>query len=440
MTRPLRVGIAGLGTVGASVIRILDRQSEVIAQRGGRPVQIVAVSARDRSKDRGVDLSRFAWFDNPVDLARSDEVDCVVELVGGADGAALETVEAALSLGKHVVTANKALLAKHGLALAELVDQNGVSLAFEASVAGGIPIIKTLREALPGNAVSRLYGILNGTCNYILSRMELEGLTFAECLKDAQRLGYAEADPTFDVEGFDTAHKLAILTSIAFGTRIDADAIYVEGISSITPLDLAMAKELGFRIKLLGVAERTKTGIEQRVHPTMVPRSSAIAQVMGVTNAVTIDADAVKELTLIGPGAGGDATASAVVADIADVASGKAQPPFGRPVGELEQAARAPMQRHEGGYYIRLTVHDRPGVAAGVAARMAEADISLESILQKRSETAASKDPHGRSGAPVPLVLITYAATEAAIRSALAKITGDGLIAEPPQVIRIERD
>nr|WP_210340243.1 homoserine dehydrogenase [Microvirga splendida] len=440
VTRPLRVGIAGLGTVGASVIRILDRQNEAIAQRGGKPVQVVAVSARDRSKDRGFDLARFTWFDNPVELAGAADVDCVVELVGGADGAALETVRTALSGGKHVVTANKALLAKHGLELAKLAEDKGVSLAFEASVAGGIPIIKTLREALPANRISRLYGILNGTCNYILSRMELEGLTFQECLKDAQRLGYAEADPTFDVEGFDTAHKLAILTSLAFGTQIDAEAIYVEGISSIAPLDLAMAKELGFRIKLLGVAERTKTGIEQRVHPTMVPRTSSIAQVMGVTNAVTIDADAVRELTLIGPGAGGDATASAVVADIADVATGKVQPLFGAPIDRLEKAARAPMQRHEGGYYIRLTVHDRPGVAAGVATRMAEAEISLESILQKRSETAASKDPHGRSGTPVPLVLITYAATEASIRSALENIMGDGLIAEPPQVIRIERE
>jgi homoserine dehydrogenase len=440
VTRPFRVGIAGLGTVGTSVIRILDRQSEVVVRRGGRPMAIVAVSARDRGKDRGLDLARYAWYDDPVDLARSEEVDCVVELVGGADGTAREVVETALSLGRHVVTANKALLAKHGSALARMAEAKGVSLAFEASVAGGIPIVKTLREALPGNKVSRLYGILNGTCNYILSRMELEGLTFAECLKDAQRLGYAEADPTFDVEGFDTAHKLAILTSLAFGTQIDAESIYVEGISSITPLDLAMAQELGFRIKLLGVAERTATGIEQRVHPTMVPKTSSIAQVMGVTNAVTVDADAVKELTLIGPGAGGDATASAVVADIADVALGKTGTPFGRPVAALESAPRAPMQRHEGGYYVRLTVHDRPGVAAGVATRMAQADISLESILQKRSETAATKDPHGRSGAPVPLVLITYAATEASVRSALDKISKDGLIAEPPQVIRIERE
>ncbi|WP_210490827.1 homoserine dehydrogenase [Microvirga antarctica] len=440
MTRPLRVGIAGLGTVGASVIKILARRNAVLTQRYGRPVEVTAVSARDRTKNRGFDVADYQWFDDPIALATSPDVDCVVELVGGSEGAGREIVEAALRAGKHVVTANKALLAQHGLELARLAEANGVALAFEASVAGGIPVIKTLREALPGNAISRLYGILNGTCNYILSRMEIEGLTFQECLKDAQRLGYAEADPTFDVEGFDTAHKLAILTSLAFETEVDLEAIYVEGISSITPLDLTMASELGFRIKLLGVAERNAMGIEQRVHPTMVPKSSAIAQVMGVTNAVTIDADAIKELTLIGPGAGGDATASAVVADIADVVLGKADHPFGCSVDRLEKATRSPMQRHEGGYYIRLTVHDRPGVAAGVATRMAEADISLESILQKRSEKAANQDPHGRSGAPVPLVLITYAATESAIRSAVERISEDGLIAEPPQVIRIERE
>jgi homoserine dehydrogenase len=440
VAQPLRVGVAGLGTVGASVVRILARQDNALAQRCGRSVRVTAVSSQNRAKDRGLDLSRYAWFDDPVELARSRDVDCVVELVGGADGVAKATIESAIAAGKHVVTANKALLARHGLALARAAEERGVALAFEASSAGGIPVIKTLREALPGNTISRLYGILNGTCNYILSRMELEGLTFEACLADAQRLGYAEADPSFDVDGFDTAHKLAILTSLAFGTQIDADAIYVEGISKIAPLDLAMARELGYRVKLLGVAERTDTGIEQRVHPTMVPRTSSIAQVMGVTNAVTIDADAVRELTLIGPGAGGEATASAVVADITDVAFGRAQAPFGRPVDRLEKARRAPMQRHEGGYYIRLTVHDRPGVAAGVATRMAQADISLESILQKRSEIAATKDPHGRSGAPVALVLITYAATEAAIRSALDKIAGDGLVAEPPQVIRIERE
>lgn len=439
-SQPLRVGLAGLGTVGASVLRILRRQDNALGLRCGRAIRVTAVSARDRNRDRGVALDGLAWFDDPVALAKSDEIDCLVELVGGADGPAKAAVEAALSAGKSVVTANKALLARHGVDLAALAEEKGVALAFEASSAGGIPIVKTLREALAGNSVTRLYGILNGTCNYILSRMELEGLTFEACLKDAQRLGYAEADPTFDVEGFDTAHKLAILTSLAFGTKIDAEAIHVEGISSITPLDLKMADELGYRIKLLGVAEKTKTGIEQRVHPTMVPKSSAIAQVMGVLNAVTVDADAVREITLVGPGAGGDPTASAVVADIADVASGTAGLPFGLPVARLEAAERAPMQRHEGGYYVRLAVADRPGAAAAIATRMAEADISLESIVQRRSAAAAAQDPAGRSGAPVPVVLITYATSEAAIRAALEKVSADGHVAEPPQVIRIERE
>jgi homoserine dehydrogenase len=439
MSETLRVGVAGLGTVGASVVRILERNQASMTARCGRPVRITAVSARDRSRDRGIDISGYAWFDDPTALAASAEVDCVVELIGGDEGSARATVEAALANGKHVVTANKALLARHGNALGESAEARGLWLAFEASSAGGIPIVKTLREALAGNSVSRIYGIFNGTCNYILSRMEAEGLSFDECLADAQRLGYAEADPTFDIEGFDTAHKLAILTSLAFGVRLDSEAIYVEGISSIASIDLRMADELGYRIKLLGVAERTSTGIEQRVHPTMVPRTSAIAQVMGVTNAVTIDADAVGELTLIGPGAGGNATASAVVADIADVASGLARPPFGWPMAALERAERAPMQRHEGGYYVRLAVFDRPGAAAGIATRMAENEISLESILQRRSE-AAAMDPTGRSGAPVPVVLITYATSEAAIRAALQQITDDGLIAEPARVIRIERE
>ena len=438
--QPLRVGIAGLGTVGSAVLDILSRRDNQLGERAGRRIVVTAVSARDRSRDRGRDLSAYRWYDDPVDLARSDEIDCFVELIGGDEGPAKAAVEAALGGAKHVVTANKALLAKHGLALAALAETSERALAFEASSAGGIPIVKALREALAGNGVTRIYGILNGTCNYILSRMEQEGLTFADCLAAAQKLGYAEADPTFDIEGYDTAHKLAILTSLAFGTAIDSEAIYVEGISKIAPLDLRMADELGFRIKLLGVAERVgEAGIEQRVHPTMVPKTSAVAQVMGVTNAVTIDADAVRELTLIGPGAGGLATASAVVSDIADVASSTFGAPFGRPVAKLEQAERAPMQLHQGGYYVRLSVHDRPGVAAGVATRMAQADISIESIIQKRPP-GADHDKLGRSGDPAPLVLITYEATEAAIRGALDAMAADGLLTEAPQVIRIERD
>ena len=439
MAEPLRVGIAGLGTVGASVIRLLDRQSAALAARSGRSIKVTAVSARDRTRERGVDVAGLVWFDNPVDLAKSHDIDLFVELMGGDEGPARLAIEAALASGKSVVTANKALLAKHGMSLAKLAEEKHVALAFEASVAGGIPVVKTLREGLAGNSIERVYGILNGTCNYILSRMELEGLSFEACLADAQKLGYAEADPTFDIGGFDTAHKLAILTSLAFGTAVDAEAVQVEGITAITLADLKSAEELGYRIKVLGVAQRTEEGIEQRVHPTMVPRSSAIAAVMGVTNAVTIDADAVKELTLVGPGAGGDATASAVVADIADIAKGIRSAPFGLPVASLEAATRPPAQRHEGGYYIRLSVHDRPGAAAAIATRMAERQISLESIMQ-RNPPAKRGAANSGTAKPVPFVLITYATSEATIREALDAVVADGYIAEKPQVIRIERE
>ncbi|MGH6936198.1 MAG: homoserine dehydrogenase, partial [Methylocella sp.] len=318
---------------------------------------------------------------------------------------------------------------------AALAEEKGVALAFEASVAGGIPIVKTLREGLAGNSIERVYGILNGTCNYILTRMESEGLSFAQCLAEAQRLGYAEADPTFDIGGFDTAHKLAILASLAFGTAIDPAAIAIEGIESITPADLEAAAELGYRVKLLGVAQRTPLGIEQRVHPSMVAKSTAIAQVMGVTNAITIDADAVHELTLVGPGAGGEATASAIVADIADIARGLRSPPFGWPVAALVPLPHAPMQMHEGGYYIRLSVFDRPGAAAAIATRMAERGISLESIVQRR-RPGAKIDPRGA----VPVVLITHATHEKSVRQALEAAVADGFLAEKPQVIRIERE
>lgn len=438
MAEPLRVGIAGLGTVGASVIRLLDRQAAALAASTGRAIKVTAVSARDRSRDRGVDVSAFKWFDDPVALATSPDIDLFVELIGGDEGPARAAVEAALGAGKSVVTANKALLAKHGMSLAQRAEDKRVALAFEASVAGGIPIVKTLREGLAGNSIQRVYGILNGTCNYILSRMELEGLSFEECLKDAQRLGYAEADPTFDIGGFDTAHKLAILTALAFGTQVDAEAIHVEGIQSITLADLKSAEELGYRIKLLGVAQRTNKGIEQRVHPTMVPKSSSLAEVMGVTNAVTIDADAVKELTLVGPGAGGMATASAVVADISDIAKGIRSAPFGLPTSALEKAPRIPVQRHEGGYYIRLSVHDRPGAAAAIATRMAERQISLESIMQRHASARGARAPSDAT--PVPVVLITYATSEAVVREALDAVVADGYLAGPPQVIRIERE
>jgi len=442
MEKPLKVGLAGLGTVGAATVRLLQRHGASLADRCGRPIEVVAVSARDRRRDRGVDLGAAVWFDDPVDLAATADIDVFVELVGGEAGAAGASVRQALARRIPVVTANKALLAAHGNELARAADAAGVSVGFEAAVAGGIPIVRTLRESLAGNAVSRVYGILNGTCNYILTRMEKEGLDFAVCLAEAQRLGYAEADPTFDIEGFDTAHKLALLTTLAFGTEVDAQSIHIEGISSITLADIEAADELGYRIKLLGVASRTDSGIEQRVHPTMVPKSSAIARIDGVLNAVAVDADAVGEIVLVGPGAGGDATATSVVGDIADVAAGRTLPTFGRPAARLVPYRPAQMRAHAGGYYVRLLVRDRPGAFATVAARMGEHGISLESIVQRRR--APKADAPGAPGAAVPtdvqpIMLITYETTEAAMRDALKAVVSEEVVDGVPRMIRIEK-
>jgi len=447
MVAPLRVGLAGLGTVGAEVVRLIEREARPLSTKSRRGIKVVAVTARSKAKKRGLDLRGVKWAKSPLALAEDPDVDCFVELMGGADDPAHAAVEAALRSGKSVVTANKALIAKHGTRLAEIAERSGAALNFEAAVGAAIPTIKTLREGLAGTAVTRVYGILNGTCNYILTRMEQEGLSFAECLKDAQRLGYAEANPSFDVDGHDTAQKLAILASLAFGTRVSQSAVYVEGISSITPQDLKAAEDLDYRVKLLGVAVRTKTGIEQRVHPTMVPKSSSIAQVMGVTNAVTIDGEGIPPITLVGPGAGGAATASAVVADIADVARGLRVAPFGRPVNHLRKVKKAPMMRHEGGYYIRLMARDLPGTAAAIATRLAEQSISIESIVQRHEDGAVPEPPRGRgkrpvksATKPVPVILITYATSEDAVRRALQAVQKDRVISGRPQVIRIEKN
>jgi len=439
MAEPLKVGLAGLGTVGTSVVRLLEDGRDKLVARCGRPIEVVAITARARGKKRGIDLKKYRWVADPVALARDPSIDVLVEVIGGAGDPAKAAVEAALASGKSVVTANKALLARHGQKLASLAERHGAALNFEAAVAGGIPVIKTLREGLNGNGFARIYGILNGTCNYILTRMEQDRLGFAECLTEAQRLGYAEADPSFDVEGHDTAQKLSILASLAFGTKLDPGAIYVEGISSITLADLDAAEELGYRVKLLGVAVKTEAGIEQRVHPTMVPKDSAIAQVMGVTNAVTIDAEGIAPITLVGPGAGGMATASAVVADLADIARGVRSAPFGRPASHMTASRKAPMQHHEGGYYIRLLARDRPGTAATIARRLAQQGISLESIVQRHA-AAEKRAASGRSGEPVPVIMITYATSEDAVRRALSAVRRDRVISGTPQVIRIEKN
>ncbi|MCU0830219.1 MAG: homoserine dehydrogenase [Rhizobiaceae bacterium] len=440
MSDALKLGIAGLGTVGANVARLIAERGDDLARQCGRPIRVTAVAARDKTKDRGVDLSSVQWFDDPAALARDADIDVFVELMGGAEGAAHVSVKAALARGLHVVTANKALLAAHGVELAALAEDKGVLLNFEAAVAGGIPVIKTMRESLSGNRVSRVYGILNGTCNYILTRMEKEGAAFADVLADAQSLGYAEADPTFDIEGNDTAHKLSLLTALAFGTQVAADDIYLEGISNISQADIRAARELGYRIKLLGVAQRTETGIEQRVHPTMVPVNSVIAQVDGVTNAVAISTDLLGELLLSGPGAGGAATASAVIGDIADIAKSRPGfqhgPVFGRPAAKLEAVQKAPMKAHAGGYFIRLTVEDKTGVFASIARAMADMGISLESIVQHAGASAGKESGKGSAKA---VILVTHETTEQAVRNAVARISKDGYLTSTPQVIRIER-
>ena len=433
---PLVIGVAGLGTVGAGLLSLLQTHGARLAETTGRSIHIGGISARSRNKDRGVDTAGIPWFEDPVALARAEGIDVFVELMGGDEGAPRAAVEAALASGKHVVTANKALLARHGARLAALAEANGVELNFEAAVAGGIPVIKTLREALAANAIDRVYGILNGTCNYILTKMQEEGRPFLSVLGEAQAKGYAEADPTFDIGGFDAAHKLTLLTSLAFGTTPALDAIHVEGIASITQADITAADEFGYRIKLLGVAQRTPNGgIEARVTPALVDKDSAIAQVAGVTNCVAIDGDYAGSLMLIGPGAGARATASAVASDILDIAHGGILPPFLTPSAQLRPHVRATMSGHEGPYYVRLSVVDKPGALASITKRMADQDVSLESIVQNKPRPGPGLPP----SPPAQVIMITYPAPESAIRAALSAISDDGNVAERPQMIRIEK-
>ncbi len=435
MTNTLRLGIAGLGTVGTGLLDIVTKHSASLAVRAGTPIEVTEVTARDRDKDRGVDLSGLTWAASPEAMATSENVDVFVELMGGDGEPAKSSVEAALRAGKHVVTANKALLAMHGNELARLAEENEVALNFEAAVAGGIPIVKTIRESATANQISRVYGIMNGTCNFIMTKMRNEARDFADVLAEAQALGYAEADPTFDIGGFDAAHKLAILTSLAFGREIDFSAIYVEGIEHIALDDIKAADNLGFKIKLLGVAVETEDGIEQRVHPTLVPKGSNIAEVEGVFNAVGLEGDSVGELILEGAGAGAGPTASAVMADIIDIARGNVVHPLGLPVSMLKPYKRARMRAHEGGYYIALELFDRPGEVAAVAQHMANQNISLASIMQHTSDTVEK----GAKRETAPFILITHDTMESDVRTALDEIENGGHLASKPRVIRIER-
>lgn len=428
MSRPLSVGVAGLGTVGAGVLKVLRDNAGLIAARAGRPIAVTAVSSRDRHKDRGVPVAGLRWYEDPVALVADPGVDVIVESIGGSEGPARALVEAALAAGKPVVTANKALLALHGRALAQLAEAHQVPLAFEAAVAGGIPAIKAVREGLAGNDIRRVAGILNGTCNYILTEMRLRGLQFAEVLAEAQKLGYAEADPSFDIDGVDAAHKLAILAALAFNRPVDFSELHVEGIRAISAVDIAMAEALGFRIKLLGIATRTQDGVSARVHPCMVPLETPIAHVEGVFNAVVAEGDAVGRVVLQGRGAGAGPTASAVVADLVDIARGRHTPVWGASADALSSAPARPMSTHRGAYYLRLMVLDRPGVIADVTAVLRDANISMESMLQR-----------GRApGEAVPVVLTTHECEEAAMQAAIRRLSGLDAVLEKPALIRIE--
>jgi homoserine dehydrogenase len=428
MTRPLSVAIAGLGTVGAGVMTLLRENAEVIAARAGRPIAVTAVSARDRKRDRGVSLYGLRWYDDPVALAGDPAVDVVVELIGGAEGSARALVQAALRAGKPVVTANKALIAIHGAELAAEAEASRVPLAFEAAVAGGIPVIKALREGLSANRIGKVSGILNGTCNYILTKMREQGREFADVLAEAQKLGYAEADPSFDVDGVDAAHKLAILAALAFGRPVDFAAVHIEGIRGISALDIQYANELGYRIKLLCIATHTEHGVETRVHPAMVPAQASLARVDGVYNAVVIEGDFSGRLMLEGRGAGGGPTASAVVADLIDIARERATPAWGAASGALAYAKSLPMSAHSGEYYLRLMVVDRPGVIADVTAALRDHGISLTSMLQ-----------HGRApGEAVPVILVTHGTGEDAMQQAAARLAALDAVLEKPALIRIE--
>ena len=428
MSLPLKISIAGLGTVGAGTLELLKAQSKILAARCGRNLEVVAVSARDRTKDRGVDLSNIAWFDDPIEMACNADTDVFVELIGGSEGAAKDACFAAMQAGRHVVTANKALIALHGTGLALAAESVGVALAYEAAVAGGIPVIKALREGLAGNHIERLHGILNGTCNFILTTMRETGRAFDDVLSEAQELGFAEADPSFDIDGVDAAHKLAILTSVAFGTEIDFDSIHVEGIRHVAADDIKYAGEFGYRIKLLGISEQTENGIQQRVHPAMVPASAPIAGVEGVFNAVVTQGDFVGTTVLEGRGAGAGPTASAVVADIADIACDRIVRTFGVPASSLSKSLPATFDNHSGAYYVRLMVDDQPGVFAEITAVLANHEISIEGVIQRaRSETEA-----------VPVVMTTHETTEAAIQKVLAAFAQLDAVREPPHMIRIE--
>jgi homoserine dehydrogenase len=428
----LRVALAGLGTVGAGVVKLIDVNRGIVERRAGRAIEIMAVSARDRARDRGVDIGRFEWVDDAAELASRDDIDVVVELIGGADGPALTLARRSIAAGRHFVTANKAMIAHHGVALAREAEAGGVAFKYEAAVAGGIPVIKGLREGAAANAIGRVYGILNGTCNYILTTMEAEGRDFTEVLGEAQRLGYAEADPSFDIDGVDAAHKLSILASLSFGTKIDFEAVSVSGIRHVIAADIAQAQALGYRVRLVGLAEAqpegsSTAGLFQRVHACLVSVHHPLAHVAGSLNAVVAEGNFVGRLFFEGRGAGEGPTASAVVADLIDIARGEYGPAFAMPVESLAEMAPAPAGERRGRAYLRFSVADRPGVLAEIAAAMRDAGVSIESLIQRGAS------PEGG----VLVAMVTHEGPERAVTDALARLEGSASLLGAPMLMHI---
>ncbi|MDF1669090.1 MAG: homoserine dehydrogenase [Roseovarius sp.] len=426
MTHPLRLGIAGLGTVGTGVIKIIRQKANLLADRAGRPVVITAVSARSRDKDRGVNLKDYAWEDDPVALATRDDVDVFVELMGGSDGPAKAATEAAIAAGKDVVTANKAMLAHHGHALAMAAEDAGRVIRFEAAVAGGIPVIKALTEGLAGNEVTRVMGVMNGTCNYILTRMQSAGLPYDEVFEEANQLGYLEADPTLDVGGIDAGHKLSLLAAIAFGTQVDFDAVELDGIERITIDDIHQAADMGYRIKLLGVAQLTGRGLEQRMSPCLVPDTSPLGQLEGGTNMCVLEGDAVEQIVLRGPGAGEGPTASAVMGDVMDIARGFRMPVFGRPAVGLTKAKPAQAVT-PAPYYLRMALEDKPGAMAKIATVLGENGVSIDRMRQ-----------YQHNGSTAPVLIVTHKVTRNDLDHALAAMAKLDVMKETPVALRIE--
>lgn len=426
MTTPLRLGIAGLGTVGVGIVRIVQKHAALLEQRAGRPVQIVAVSARSKTKNRDVDLSDYTWEDDPVALAKRGDIDVFIEVMGGHEGPAKDATEAAIASGKDVVSANKALLAIHGQAIAEAAENAGRVVRFEAAVAGGIPVVKSLTEGLAGNEITRVMGVMNGSCNYILTRMEDAGLSYEAVFDEANQLGFLEADPELDVGGIDAAHKLALLAAIAFGTQVDFDAVELEGIGSVTIEDIRQAADMGYKIKLLGVAQMTGRGLEQRMSPCLVPDTSPLGQLAGGTNMVVLEGDAVSQIVLRGPGAGEGPTASAVMGDVMDIARGTRISTFGQAAKTLRKtrAARAAVAAP---YYLRMQLMDKPGALAKVARALGEAGISIDRMRQ-----------YGHDDTAAPVLIVTHKTTRTALDGALTEFKSTGVVTGDPVAIRIE--